>query len=69
MIRVSASQLVAGAHFPNQVIPTDFKKMSFTASMLGAQQKRNSVENKPASLLVVSLGTAQNKQSLSSCGR
>ena len=32
--------------------------MVFTASLLGAQHKRDSVENKPASLLVVSLGKA-----------
>ena len=30
--------------------------MAFTASQLGAQHKRDSVENKPASMLVVSLG-------------
>ena len=30
--------------------------MVFTASLLGAQSKRNSARNKPASLLVVSLG-------------
>ena len=34
--------------------------MVFTASLLGAQQKRDSVENKPASLLVVSLGKTFN---------
>ena len=32
------------------------KKMVFTSSLLGAQQNRVSVDNKPASLLVVSLG-------------
>ena len=35
-------------------------KMVFTASLLGAQQNRDSVENKPASLLVVSLGKTLN---------
>ena len=34
--------------------------MVFTASQVGAQHKRNSVENKPASLLVVSLGKTLN---------
>ena len=31
-------------------------KMAFIASLLGAHQNMNSVENKPESLLVVSLG-------------
>ena len=34
--------------------------MGFTASLLGAQQNRDSVENKPASLLVVALGKTLN---------
>ena len=34
--------------------------MVFTASLLGAQQNKDSVENKPASLLVDSLGKALN---------
>ena len=33
-------------------------KLVFTASLLDAQQQRDSVENKPASLLVVPLGKA-----------
>ena len=33
-------------------------KLVFTASLLDAQQYRDSVENKPASLLVVPLGKA-----------
>ena len=33
--------------------------MVFTASLLGAQKNRDSVENKPAGLLVVSLGKAR----------
>ena len=37
--------------------------------LLGAQQNRDSVENKPASLLVVSLGKALNGIPLSLCGR
>ena len=43
--------------------------MVFTASLLGAQHKRDSVENKPASLLVVSLGKALNGMPPSLCGR
>ena len=43
--------------------------MALTASLLGAQQNRDSVENKPASLLVVSLGKTLNKMPPSLCGR
>ena len=43
--------------------------MVFTASLLGAQQNRDRVENKPASLLVVSLGKALNGTLPSLCGR
>ena len=44
-------------------------EMVFTASLLGAQHIRDSVENKPASLLVVSLGKALNGMPPSLCGR
>ena len=43
--------------------------MVFTASLLRAQQKSDGVENKPASLLVMSLGKALNGMPPSSCGR
>ena len=43
--------------------------MVFTAFLLGAQHIRDSVENKPASLLVVSLGKALNGMPPSLCGR
>ena len=43
--------------------------MVFTASLLGAQHMRDSVENKPASMLVVSLGKALNGTPPSLCGR
>ena len=43
--------------------------MVFTASLLGAQHIRDSVENKPASFLVVSLGKALNGMPQSLCGR
>ena len=58
-----------GVHFPCRVIPKDLKKMVFTASLLGVQRIRDSVENKPASLLVVSLGKALNGMAPSLCGR
>ena len=44
-----------GVHSLCRVIPKKLLKMVFTASLLGAQhKKKDSVENKPASLLVVS---------------
>ena len=42
--------------------------MVLTASLLRAQQNREGVENKPASLLVVSLGKALNGTPPSLCG-
>ena len=42
--------------------------MIFTAFLLGAQQNRDSVENEPASLLVVPLGKKLNGMPLSLCG-
>ena len=50
-------------------MPKNLKKMIFTASLLGAQHKKSSVENKPASLLVVSMGKVLDGMPLSSCGR
>ena len=43
--------------------------MVFTVSLLGAKQYGDSVENKPASLLVVSLGKTLNGMPPSLCGR
>ena len=43
--------------------------MVFTASLLGAQHIRDSVENKPASSLVEALGKALNGMPPSLCGR
>ena len=43
--------------------------MVFTASLLGAQHLGEVVENKPASLLVVSLGKALNGMPPPLCGR
>ena len=42
--------------------------MILTASLLGAQQNRDSVENKSASLLVVSLGKTLNGMPPPLCG-
>ena len=43
--------------------------MVSTASLLGAQHIRDSVENKPASFLVVSLGKTLNGMPPSLCGK
>ena len=43
-------------------------KFVFTASLLDVQHLRDSVENKPASLLVVPLGKALSGISATSCG-
>ena len=43
--------------------------MVFTASVLGAQDIRESVENKPAGWLVVFLGRALNEMPPSLCGK
>ena len=43
--------------------------MVFTASLLDALHNRDNVENKPASLLVVSLGKTLNGMPPLSCGR
>ena len=43
--------------------------MVFKSFLLGTEHKRDGVENKPASLLVVSLGKALNGMPPSLCGR
>ena len=69
MVRASASQSV-DLGFTSQVESYQKTyKMVFTSSLLGAQQNRDSAENKPASLLVVSLGKTLNRMPPSLCGR
>ena len=51
---------LTSSSFPKSIHAKRLKKMVFTASMLGVQHKRVSVEIKPASLLVVSFGKALN---------
>ena len=58
-----------GAQFPSSVIPKDFKKWHPQLSLLSAQHKKDSVENKQASFLVVSLGKALNRLPRSLCGK
>ena len=49
-----------GVHSLSRVIPKDFKKWYSQLPYLALSIKRDRVENKPASLLVVSLGKALN---------
>ena len=53
MVRASAGGDVDLGLIPSRVKPITFV---FTASLLDVQHQRDSVENKPASLLVVPLG-------------
>ena len=55
MLRASASAVVDSGLIPSQVQPLTLK-LVFTASLLDDQHQRDSVKNKPASLLVVPLG-------------
>ena len=62
VIKASASQSV-NLGFISQVesYQKRLQKTVFTASLLGAHQKRDGVENKPTSLLGVSLGKTLNE--------
>ena len=55
MVRASAFGAVDSGLIPSRVIPMALK-LVFTVSLLDAQHEWDSVENKPASLLVVPLG-------------
>ena len=54
VVRASASQSVDQGFISQLESYQKTLKMVFTASLLGAQQNKDRVENKPASLLVVS---------------
>ena len=58
-----------GVHSLSRVVPTNFKKWYSQLPCLALSIKKDSVENKPASLLVVSLGKAINGTPSSLCGR
>ena len=53
VVRASATKSVDLGFIKSSYIKRP-KKMVFTASLIGAQHNRDSVENKPVSLLVVS---------------
>ena len=59
MVRTSASGAVDSDLISSRVKPMTLE-LVFTVSMLDAQHERDSAENKPASLLVVSLEKAFN---------
>ena len=67
MPRASASAVVL--RFDSYSGQTNDFKLVFTASLLDAQHQRDSVKNKPASLLVVPLGKAFNGIPPFWCGR
>ena len=69
MVRASASQSVDLGFISQVESYQKTLKMVFAASLLDAQHIKDSVENKPASLLVVSLGKAFNGTPPSLCGR
>ena len=66
---VSASQSADLGFVPQVESYQKTLKKVFTASLLSAQQNRDIVKNKPASLLVVSLGKTFNGMPRSLCGR
>ena len=68
LIRTSACEAVHLGLIPSRVKPMTFNLVS-TASLLDAQHYRDSVENKPASLLVEPLGKALGGIPPSWCGR
>ena len=68
MLRASASAVVHLGLIASQVKLVTFKLL-FTASLLDAQHQRDSVKNKSACLLVVSLGKALNGITPFWCGR
>ena len=57
VVRVSALEAVDLGLIPSRVKPMTVK-LVLTASLLDVQHYRDSVENKPASLLVVPLGNS-----------
>ena len=67
MVRASASGAVDLGLIPSRVKPMTLK-LVFAASLLDAQHSRDSVKNKPASLLIP-LGKTLNGIPPSWCGR
>ena len=68
VVRASASGAVDVGVIPSRVKPVTLQ-LVFIASLLDAQHERDSVETKPASLLVVPLGKALSGIPPCWCGR
>ena len=67
--RNDVTYAVTYLHSLSRVIPKDFKNGIHSFPARRSAYKRDSVENKPASLLVVSLGKARNGTPPPICGR
>ena len=67
MVRASVSGAVDLDLIPSQVNPMT-SKLVFTASLLEVQHQRDKEENKPARLLIVTLGKALSGIFQSQCG-
>ena len=68
VVRASASEAVDLGLIPSRIKPMTLKLL-FTAFLLDAKHSRDSVKNKPASLLVMPLGKTLNGIPPSWCGR
>ena len=69
VVRASASQSVDLGFISQVESYQKTLKNGIHSSLLSDQHKRDSVENKPANLLVVSLGKSLNGMPTSSCAR
>ena len=69
MVRASASNSVELGFLPMSNHNKRLQKMLFTAFLVGAQHKRDCVENKQERVLAVSLGKTWNGMPPSLCGR
>ena len=69
MVGASASHSVHLGFISKSSHTKRLNEIVFTSSLLGAQHIKKSVENKPTSFLVVSLGKALNGIPPSLCGR
>ena len=69
VVRLFASQSVDLGFISQVELYQKSLKMVFTTSLPGAQYKRDSMKNKPASLLVVSLDETLKVMPPSSCGK
>ena len=65
-MRASASRAIDSGLIPSRVKPMTLK-LVFIASLLDAQHKRDSVKNKPASLLVSNLQNCENIENTKFC--